>query len=327
MTTRPTKGITKALQQSVYGGIRESDELPALRRYTQQEINQRITRHLEAAASSAGLRVSEAWSDWLCLTEATLRMIPVHAQSIHDSGTLSPDPPDIAQEWERIKARYGHDGFSSLQQAFCQLLHCTQPIAGIEPEIRDVLGPLYMVIGNPSISAGQFFTPWEMCVTIAKTIMADAPALVYQRMERALQHDPMHAMMMGERTGWITPEIGEYVAKHMLPKVMDHYDPVCVHDPCVGSGGMLLAAAAEFPRWMVAMGLVLFYGQDISLDCTRMAQINEILYGLNGWGLRYRVAADTLRQSSIVTPPEPLICTPPASVDIRVGEQTQLFSA
>ena len=299
-----------------------------------------IAKALQEAADGRGLRLSDVWSDWLFITEASLRMMPVHAQSLHDTGEIAQDPPEIAEDWQWIQGKYADD-FQHLCDAYSLLLETAAPIGSEPPEIYDLLGPLYMEVGNPSISAGQFFTPWEMCVTIAKTIMADAPALVYQRMERALQHDPMHAMMMGERTGWITPEIGEYVAKHMLPKVMDHYDPVCVHDPCVGSGGMLLAAASEFPTWMVAMGLVLFYGQDISLDCTRMAQINMMLFGLNGWGLRFTTAMAHLRESPLAkrfreevppTAPEPMIASVSACPtdtmypDIEIGAQGALFN-
>lgn len=297
-----------------------------------------IAKALQEAADGRGLRLSDVWSDWLFITEASLRMMPVHAQSLHDTGEIAQDPPEIAEDWQWIQGKYADD-FQHLCDAYSLLLETATPIGSEPPEIYDLLGPLYMEVGNPSISAGQFFTPWEMCVTIAKTIMADAPALVYQRIEQALQHDPMHAIMMSGRTGWITPEIGEYVAENLLPTVWSHYEPVGVHDPCVGSGGMLLAAAAEFPRWMVRLGLVQFSGQDLSRDCTRMTQINMMLYGLNGWSLHYRMVAHHIYNSPLakrvcdVIPdgvvPDPMVAMP-AVVDIIYpefgrGEQGSLF--
>ena len=47
---------------------------------------------------------------------------------------------------------------------------------------------------------------------------------------------------------------------------------------------MLLAAASTLPEWAVKLGLVRFTGQDIDQTCVRMASINCMLYGLNGYG-------------------------------------------
>lgn len=295
-----------------------------------------ITKALQRA-TYAGLRPSEVWSDWLFITEASLRMLPVHAKSIHETATLAQDPPEIAEEWKRIQQRYGDD-FLPLVHAYALLLTVAQPTDG-PPEICDILGPLYMEFGGSNIHLGQFFTPWEMCVTIAKVTMVDAPAEVLRRMEQALQHDPVHATLLSHRTGWITPEIGQYVAEHMLPTVWEHFQPLTIHDPCVGSGGMLLAAAAEFPRWMIGLGLVRFSGQDISRDCVLMARINEMLFGLNGWGLRYQRAAhqiytsplaerlrESLQESSNPAVPEPMISTLPTTIDILYPESYPEFS-
>ena len=320
---------------------RERAEQPESRyRYTQAQIERRLTKYMQDAAISQGLRVADAWSDWLCITEVTLRMTPVHAKSVSEHGTLAQDPPEIAAEWARIKARYG-DGFQHLEAAYGDLLHCIQPIAGIEPEIRDVLGPLHMAIGNANIKLGQFFTPWELSLVAAQSTMEGAAALVYQRMEQAIRSNPMLAMITPKTEGWINADNARSIAESLLPIVWERYDTVTIHDPSCGSGGMLLAAASILPRWMVAMGLVAFYGQDLSRDCTRMTQINMMLFGLNGWGLRFTTAMAHLRESPLAkrfreevppTAPEPMIAsvsvghTDTMYPDIEIGAQGALFN-
>ena len=79
----------------------------------------------------------------------------------------------------------------------------------------------------------------------------------------------------------------EWFVSHVILPVLPYYRPITVCDPCVGSGRMLLAAAAAYPAWMVQLGLVQFFGADIDPVCVQMARINVVLYGLNGTGLRY----------------------------------------
>ena len=57
-------------------------------------------------------------------------------------------------------------------------------------------------------------------------------------------------------------------------------------DCCCGSGVIFLAAASTLPQWMVQLGLVQFYGADIDETCVKMARLNCMLYGMNGYGLK-----------------------------------------
>jgi hypothetical protein len=68
----------------------------------------------------------------------------------------------------------------------------------------------------------------------------------------------------------------------MMPAIAPYYEPITVIDPCVGSGVMLLSAAAAIPRWCSDWGLVQYYGIDIDATCAQMARINTVLYGMNG---------------------------------------------
>ena len=77
----------------------------------------------------------------------------------------------------------------------------------------------------------------------------------------------------------------------MLPMVYQHLEPVLIQEPCIGSGVMMLAAAAVCPRWAVDSAVVQFWGSDIDPDCVLMSKINFMLYGLNGYFARLTAAA------------------------------------
>lgn len=285
----------------------------------QLEVSQGIFNELKRSVIG-DYRLSEVWSDWILIVEATLRMLPVHAESVQRTGLLAQDPPDIAVEWSRLAAKYG-GRFQHLVHAYNWLLKIAEPIGGGDAEICDILGPLYMELGNPNKGVGQEFTPWCMCTIMAKTTVADAPAEVYRRMEQALREHPIHSLLVPEREGWINAENGRWIAENMLP--WQHFEPIKIHDPCVGSGGMMLAAAAEFPRWMLTLGMVQFFGQDISRDCTLMTSINMMLFGLNGWGMRYQIAGQQLLP---MLPASPILSKPHlAEPDYMVGAQGSLF--
>ena len=78
-----------------------------------------------------------------------------------------------------------------------------------------------------------------------------------------------------------------------------HLEPLTVCDPACGSGVTLLAAASACPRWALDYNVVRFFGQDIDRTCVKMAQVNMMLYGLNGYGLRLN--------ASLYAPPAELV--------------------
>jgi hypothetical protein len=75
----------------------------------------------------------------------------------------------------------------------------------------------------------------------------------------------------------------------------------------VGSGVLLLAAAACFPEWAVRLGYVVFQGLDNDPQCVRLARINCMLYNLNGYSLKF---AQALQRLSAKTPLAQLPRTP-----------------
>lgn len=265
-----------------------------------------IVKALEKASGYGRYEIGQVFSDWLVVTESALRMLPVHAASIAAYGTLANDSPEDAKIFAQLRQKYG-DSFIGLQEAFSALLEAANPSLDIVGKplnqeaksmvsIRDYLGPLFESLGKANAGLGQFFTPEPVCIVLSKFGMEDIEEKVYQAMEQALTKHPLSGIFFPTTEGWITNEIAEALAYQFLPQVLSHYTSPTVCDPCVGSGGILLAAAQQLPRWMVHLGLVQFWGNDVSYDCVMMSRINIMLFGLNGWGARYDAAMNVLRK-------------------------------
>ena len=75
----------------------------------------------------------------------------------------------------------------------------------------------------------------------------------------------------------------EYLVNSVIPGLQAYLQPMLLSDPACGSGILLLAAAQRFPTFAVEAGLICFCGHDIDPICVKMAHLNEVLYGLNGF--------------------------------------------
>jgi hypothetical protein len=256
----------------------------------QRKSAEKITRLLEKATYAS--RPSRVFEDWLRLVEASLDMLPAHLASAAQHGRLAEDPPEIARLFEELRARYRPQDFERFSEALGILLD--DSAAGY----MDVIGQVYMDFANPNPGNGQYFTPIEVCALLgAVSICEKGEEAVRTRLMEAIeQAPPLEAALAqaGLLSGLLFDEnepgaLEWFVSRVLLP-ILPYYKPITVCDPCVGSGRMLLAAAACFPAYAVHLGLVRFYAADIDPLCVAMARTNVLLYGLNGTGLRYAQA-------------------------------------
>lgn len=290
--------------------------------------------------TSSGQSPSQVFYDWLEMTEAALRMLPQHAASVAETGELADDDAAARALWERLRRTYrDRVYFEHFQQAFGCLLAASE-ISQEKVGYRDIVGDIYMEFGNPNPGSGQFFTPGYLAkamaeMTIDRTRMID---VALARVREAIAVDPLaEAFIHADALLKCATEgnIQSWLIDTVLPFCGQHIRPITVCDPAVGSGVMLLAAASCFPQWMVRTGLVQFYGQDMDHACVLMANVNIKLYGLNGWGLKYRAAGLQMlsclsvkdESSKVLTAvqmakmlPEPDFALP------NVGHQFSLFS-
>lgn len=266
-----------------------------------------IAESLATVADNSGYEVSQVFSDWLIVTEMSLRMLPHHAISIAANGTFATDSPKDGEELTRIQERYGKE-FEGIHAAFHAFLRLANPTLRIDREssdrlartdgvIRDYLGPLFEYMGKANSRLGQYFTPEGVCRLMVSLGQDSMEEKVYRAMEHALAQHPLSGVFFPATEGWITGDGAEALARCFLPAVLEHYVPPRVYDPCVGSGGLLLATAAQLPEWMLHLGLVQFYGNDVAIDCVLMSKINIMVYGLNGWGARYNAGFEVLEMA------------------------------
>ena len=235
----------------------------------------RIIKELDRV-TAVGRRPSRIFEDWALLTEANLVELPriYHAAA---QGEEHEDLPATQELFERMRAIYHRD--------FCWE-HFTRATAALfesaETGFMDVIGSTYMLFGLPSSQAGQFFTPFPVAQMMAQMTASNVAEEVHGRLRDAISKSPMASAML--LAGLALPEGAgfPYYLSRVVPAAMEHYDPLKVNDPCCGSGIMFLAHASVTPWWMVQMGLVEYYGQDIDRLCVTMAKINSMLFGLNG---------------------------------------------
>lgn len=218
-------------------------------------------KHLSTVTTS-GRKTWGVFEDWLDIVHATLRMLPQHALSVATIGKPADDPPDIKATWERLNQEYKAHDWQHLQAATLALF--------------DVAEQRALSWGNVT-GTNVGGESWD--------ILGD----IYQEINATSSHagqyfTPWHLACVAAQT----------VVGETLDSLRERDEPLRISDPACGSGVMLLAAAAQLPREAVQRGWVRFYGQDIDATCVKMAQVNTMLYGLNGWGRAWRDAGIVL---------------------------------
>jgi hypothetical protein len=253
-----------------------------------------IIRTLEIV-QEIGVQPYTAFDDFLDIALLTLESMPHHAQA-QKAGIAYQDPPEVAKVFDRIKARYGERYYNLFAQALGELF------LSASDGYQDVIGAVYMEYGIPNKNTGQFFTPYHVAAAMAQMTMLGIERKVHDRIKEAAAKDPFAAAVIMAGVFVREGEAFEYFYNQVLPAVAHLVEPVTVCDCCCGSGVMLLAAASCTPRWALDFGLVRFFGQDIDETCVKMAKVNLMLYGLNGFYLR---CLAEMTQADIDRTPEP----------------------
>ena len=247
-------------------------------------------------------RQDDVYSDFLRLSEIYLRRLPTNVLHVVEHAALPPDDGEDTTTWQRIARKYSKQEMHVFAHALDRLLfHCD---GYLNTAYHDYLGEIYMFWGWPNANMGQYFTPYHLAAMMASMTMGD----IEQECRRTVASAIANSMF-----GLVADGLGESITRpgkenlmlSMLPLVYNQLKPVEIHEPCIGSGVMLLAAAAACPRWAVDYGVVQFSGQDIDPDCVLMAKLNFMLYGLNGYYMGLTAAAHGLRPDGSIAPMHP----------------------
>lgn len=241
-------------------------------KHSQKIINalEKITRRYD---------MHQVFDDFLDISLATLEAIPAHLKAVRTSKSLAEDTPETLALWERLRSRYSKEEFDHFAEAFAYLMDSTS-------EWQDALGEAFSLANLGNVRAGQFFTPFHVSLLMAHLTIGDVEAELRHRLFKACEGDPILQAQVAAGYMMEGKEQYNYFIGTLLPQLIDKIEPIKVTDPCVGSGGMLLATASILPRWSIDSGLISFYGADVDRRCCLMSRINFKLYGLNGEHLK-----------------------------------------
>ena len=252
----------------------------------QAQAVETIVRALEKVGALAGYRPEQIFSDWLRLVESALAALPAHLDHLRQTGQAVETEAIIdaaifgqASDQEDRAAYFQH--FASATRTLLQ---------SVQYGYYDVVGSSYQLYATLNKYTAQFFTPWPVALLMARMTIIDGETYVLHRLqdaaERGARADPdLETLLLSH--GLMAALMADDERQHdvffnqLLPALWPYYDPITIADPCLGSGVLLLAAAAMFPRWAIVTGCVQFYGMDIDPTCVQMARINFNLYGLS----------------------------------------------
>jgi hypothetical protein len=265
-----------------------------------------IVKHLARVTAVAGYGAAVVFDDWTRIVEASLEALPNHLKAVARTGRWAEDTPETAEVFAQVRARYREGArpsahrrvWENFSQAFALLLESAGPglwgyadfdVGYMGP---DVIGQVYMDFANydPRWSA-QYWTPWNVALLGARLLVPEGARDVHNRLKEALIHPDNHLGAAVLLASLAIPEDDpdlhrEWFLNRAIPAALPFYTRIAFCEPAIGSGVMMLAAACCYPEWAVLRALVTFSGQDVDPTCVRMAHINEMLYGLNGYALK-----------------------------------------
>lgn len=147
------------------------------------EARSHIVKTLRWLGTTTSLR--QLWDDWV------EGMALAFANFGGNSNPLLRDEVWVAREarYMQLVERYGPEVWREIAGLFPVLVDLVEElqIYGTAPPMKqawsgggDPLGELFMELELGNDAAGQFFTPWSMCVVKAHMLMSDLPDLVEQ---------------------------------------------------------------------------------------------------------------------------------------------------
>ncbi len=116
----------------------------------------------------------------------------------------------------------------------------------------DVIGHTYMLYATPNQAKVQIFAPWNVALLLGRMNIGSGEQQVHERLKQACQH-PDNILAQATLSAGLAiddpQEAREWFFSRVLPAAWPTYQPISVGDPAgCGSGVLLLAAAACFPR-------------------------------------------------------------------------------
>jgi hypothetical protein len=146
---------------------------------------QAIVKRLEQAGRYSNRRPDRLFDDWTRIVDVTLDALPDQLKAVAQTGRLAPDPPETAEVFNQVRARYDFPQnpaarrkvWDAFTEAFALLLESAEPglwgpgsygdfdVGYMGP---DILGHIYTVYATPNRAKAQIFTPWNVALLLGR---------------------------------------------------------------------------------------------------------------------------------------------------------------
>lgn len=276
----------------------------------------KIVRLIEDMASMSGISEGVILKDWCGMLESGLQMWPDNMRAMAIEGHFIEDPPHIQQIFAQARERYlraseQHPAVyrrmqESFSEAFAILLDSAAPgldTYGRQTELNpDVIGQVFVTCLQPGPGSRwwDYFPGWLNSLAAARQAIPDGDELVYLELAQAAlkARSDGHAVELEPGRNW--PE--------WFQTIQPYVEPILIGPPLVNSSVMMLAAATRFADWAVKSGLVRFIWEPADPLLRQFANINQMLFSLNGYLMaHYEALADIQayleQQAEEPTPP------------------------
>jgi hypothetical protein len=253
----------------------------------------KVAEQIRRVCAIAHLPFFTVLEDWTGMLEAALRFYADNARAYAMTGRFIDDPPDVQETYRRARERYLKANetypatYREMQAAFSHTFALLVTAAG--PDLGwyaaqsafspDVIGRVYLDILGLGQAWWPYFPPWPAALEAAQAAIPNGEELACEILVQA------HLKYRLDRPAdYIHPEPGE-LFEQWFTEILLYSEPLIIGPDRLDSSTMMLAAAAQFPDWAVKDGLVLLYPHSGQPQLDRLARINAMLYGLNGYDL------------------------------------------
>jgi hypothetical protein len=271
-----------------------------------------VKRILSLLQGCDGYSLIDAFRLFIEAANLCIDDLPAHFHRAVNREPLINSPDELARWNEAGLNQISPDCYRRFCEAFAILLESTVDEAGLLTYV-DVVGRVYIeIIGGSRWNGDEFYTPECVAEVMARLTIGNLESEFFRRCKEACESDPiLEAIMFAAGITAMAFDAHEestakdcwfYFGHHVWPFLKERIKPFTICDPAVGSGVLLLRAAKVVPRWLIDIGWVQFYGQDLRLLPIRMCQLNLKLYGIPPVLIK---PADLLTAAELASLPSP----------------------
>jgi hypothetical protein len=296
---------------------------------------QTIAAYVRDAAVAQSLTAYSVFNDWAAMIEATLERWAINQRSLLLTGQVTPDPPEIAAVFSRVRDR--RDAAAQRNPAVARLLDqgWRHTFAGVTEAAQldlwrfytgqstlhpDVIGQAFLAVVEGDPAWAGYFPAWPAALEQVQSLLPDGFDFTRQRLHAAARSARQDGVAIRRD---LPPEQADFEAWYTT--LEPYLPPLILGPPLTDTSAVMLAAAAQFPAFLSQRGKLLFqFPPDQPPLLGRLQHINAMLYHLNGYLMAYLTAMTDVEQElqqQSVAPASGLLSDPDPGLIWGRGEE------